>query len=1132
MSQSSNENTKNQMDRLISVYVKSHLEPAGFTDDELELEVRFGTKGVKRITKLDYDNVVRKLISNGYKMQQPTDVTLLRMSPEYIDSRTGQTKISNMRVEMKGDSVIQEYCRNNDLSGIVASAGGRSSSVAFVVKKPVAVDGNMMRPVDVDDWNFRVAMSNEKHYSHASDIVTNTVRTWKDSKKIFRLITRNTLVSPNGLFKVDLSVVRESPRRGRFLQPAYTFQSSGITEMVPKYEVEIEVLGYRFLSITDDMRSPAAVQRALRGVIMTVLSALQQTNYPVSYPEMQGVLVDYMKTIHGSEPDEKKRIASRDFIGPSSYTLSVNNVAPVNPDANIPNIRNGYTVTDKADGERKLMMVGKDGKMYLIDTNMNVQFTGAKTQEKTLFNSILDGEHILHDKSGRFINLYAAFDIYFINKKDVRALPFVAPREVKESEAPSEIVKHYRIPALMEFVQRLQPKGVVSDLPPIRVTVKAFYNADEERSIFQCCAIIMNRVHDGLFEYETDGLIFTPSNLGAGMNSTKDSVKNTKSTWDYSFKWKPIEFNTIDFLVSTKKTDTGVDYVGNVFQQGTEMSVPGPLMQYKTLILRVGFDERKHGYINPCQDIIDDKVPDAGDRDDESGYRPMQFFPTSPYDPEAGICNILLQGPIDNRVLLTEDGDVFGDNTIVEFRYEMNRDNGWRWVPLRVRYDKTAEYLANGRNYGNAYHVANSNWSSIHNPITERMITTGNDIPNELADDDVYYNRVTGDSLTRGLRDFHNLFVKKLLITKAARRGGTIVDLAAGKAGDLPKWIAAKASFVLGVDVAKDNIENRIDGACARYLNYRRKMTAVPDALFVHGDSTANVRSGEALFSEKGKQIVRAVFGQGPKDAGVLGKGVIKQFGKGAKGFDLTTIQFSIHYMFKNQQTCQNIMRNISECTKVGGYFVSTQYDGKTVFNKLRGLKDGQSLSVMEDGRKVWEVTKRYDRDEFPDDSSSVGYAIDVYQETINKVFTEYLVNYNYVVRVMEDYGFVPIDKDEARRMGFRGSTGMFEELFDMMKNEVRRAREDPEMKNEYGMAMDMSAGEKRISFLNRWMIFKKVRDVDAASVARNLMGMSLAEETSIVEQEAKTSEAVAEVAAPGFVPRKLKKRIRLRIVE
>ena len=1130
----SNDNTKAQMGSLIREFVRHHNEVGNYDNrrDSLELEVRFGTRGIKRISKLDYDNIVRKLISNGYTMAQPADITRLRMSPEYIDSRTGQTKISNLRVELSGADTIQQYCNNDDLAAMTGPAdGGR---VNFNVKKPVSVDGQVVKPVDVDDWNFRVALSSEHDYGVQSNIAGNALRTWKDSKKVYRLITRNSFYSPEHLFRVDLSVVRESPKRGRFLQPAYTFQSSGVTDSLPKYEVEIEVLGdglYRYdLAVATDM-----VHKQLRAAIMLVLSGLQQTNYPVSYPEMKGVLSDYMTVVHGEAPDETKRIASRDFIGPSSYTLSVNNVAPVNEDANIPNIRTGYTVTDKADGERKMMLVGKDGKLYMIDTNMNVQFTGAKTQEKTLFNSILDGEHILHDKNGRFINLYAAFDIYFINKKDVRALPFVAPRDVKETEATSELVKRYRLSALVEFVQRLGLKGVVSELPPIKVSVKAFYNADEARSIFQCCAIIMNRVHDGIFEYETDGLIFTPSNLGVGLNSAKDVVKNVKSTWEHSFKWKPIEFNTIDFLVSTKKTATGSEFVGNVFQAGTEMTAPGPITQYKTLILRVGFDERKHGYINPCQDIIDDKVVDVGDRDDESGYRPMQFFPTSPYDPEAGLCNMMLQGPVDNRVMMTEAGEVFGDDTIVEFRYEVGREKQWRWVPLRVRYDKTAEYLANGRNYGNAYHVANSNWKSIHNPITEAMITSGENIPDELADDDVYYNRVTGDSSTRGLRDFHNLFVKQLLITKTAKRGGTIIDLAAGKGGDLPKWIAAKASFVLGIDVSKDNIENRLDGACARYLNYRRKMKAVPDALFAHGDSTANIRSGEALFSEKGKQIVKAVFGQGPKDAGVLGKGVVKQFGKGAKGFDLTTVQFSFHYMFKDQQTCQSIMRNISECTKVGGYFISTQYDGKTVFNKLRGLKEGQALTLMENGRKIWEITKRYDREEFADDSSSVGYAIDVYQETINKVFTEYLVNYNYVVRVMEDYGFVPLDKTEARRLGFRGSTGMFEELFEMMKNEIRRAREDPEMKSEYGMAMDMTAGEKKISFLNRWMIFKKVRDVDAAAVARNLMGMSLGEERSVEKQEEATTAvevATIEESKPAVPPKKLKKRIRLKILE
>lgn len=84
------------------------------------------------------------------------------------------------------------------------------------------------------------------------------------------------------------------------------------------------------------------------------------------------------------------------------------------------------------------------------------------------------------------------------------------------------------------------------------------------------------------------------------------------------------------------------------------------------------------------------------------------------------------------------------------------------WVPLRVRTDKTAEYRSGQKNYGNAYHVANSNWHTIHNPITRQMLTTGKDIPEEVAGDHVYYNRVTasGETTTRGLRDFHNLVVK------------------------------------------------------------------------------------------------------------------------------------------------------------------------------------------------------------------------------------------------------------------------------------------------------------------------------------------------------------------------------------
>ena len=72
----------------------------------------------------------------------------------------------------------------------------------------------------------------------------------------------------------------------------------------------------------------------------------------------------------------------------------------------VPNIRYGYTVTDKADGERKMLIVDESGKIYFIDMNMRIQFTGTITSEKKLFSSLFDGEHIKYDKTGRFINLF------------------------------------------------------------------------------------------------------------------------------------------------------------------------------------------------------------------------------------------------------------------------------------------------------------------------------------------------------------------------------------------------------------------------------------------------------------------------------------------------------------------------------------------------------------------------------------------------------------------------------------------------------------------------------------------------------------------------------------------------------
>ena len=86
------------------------------------------------------------------------------------------------------------------------------------------------------------------------------------------------------------------------------------------------------------------------------------------------------------------------FVGPSSISLELVNIIEKKEDQNAVSIREPYTVTDKADGERKLLFIASNGNMYLINVNMKVEFTGCKTDNKTIFNTIVDGEHVKYDK--------------------------------------------------------------------------------------------------------------------------------------------------------------------------------------------------------------------------------------------------------------------------------------------------------------------------------------------------------------------------------------------------------------------------------------------------------------------------------------------------------------------------------------------------------------------------------------------------------------------------------------------------------------------------------------------------------------------------------------------------------------
>ena len=1120
-------------------------------DGVSELEVKFGTRGVKEITKDDFDNVVKKLLSTGFKIAKSQEYCL-KIQSEFTDIGTGKTKLSNIRTEVYGLSNIQKYCRNDRLEDI---------NYRFVQKMQAKEGSEFIRPVNFDDFNFRLSYQKEKIIPISSSLGQSILSTWIKEKKVFRHINRTTLIHDDFPFHIDISVVKESHRRDGHLIPEYSFQASKTTECEPKYEIEIEMDNH-LVGIGKKMNNAVVVADILRTGIKIILSGLQGTNFPVSYDELAHISRDYYYLLYPNEKPKHKSdrgdkegrgtaseleltdaknitLTPNHFIGPSSYTLQVLNIAPINDDCSIPNIRSNYTVTDKADGMRKMLYICPNGKVYLLNTNMNFEFTGAVCREERAHNTLIDGEHILHNKNGEYINLFAAFDIYFINGRDVRQKAFVitsSSSDKKASEAVGEMLGEYEEEfesesdigegararssqkKSMELREREMPRGsakgnedsrlfllnqiirdmniqsvIPGDNIPIKVAVKKFQVASPDKSIFACANFIISGQKAGTFEYETDGLIFTPCNTGVASNKVGVAGPLHKVTWDMSFKWKPLNQNTIDFLITTKKNKNGTDAVGNIFENGIDTMKSEQLQQYKTIILRVGYDERKHGYINPCAAVIDDKLPHAGDVDTGEGYKPVPFYPTNPYDPEASICNIPLRED-QNGVLqmFTSQDEIFDDETIVEFSYDATRPKYWRWVAERVRYDKTAEYKRGIKNYGNAYHVANSNWYSIHNPVTLEMITTGQNIPDELADDDVYYNKTSGDNKTRSMRDFHNLFVKKMLITKVAAKGNTLIDYAVGKAGDFPKWIDAKLSFVFGIDLSKDNIENRLDGACARFLNYRKKFYSMPYALFVNGNSGVNIKSGDAMFTEKGKEIVRALFNDGPKDASILGAGVYRQYGKAVDGFNISSCQFALHYFFENIEKLNQFLKNVSECTKVDGYFIGSCYDGATMFQALRSVEKGKSIGLTVDGEKIWEVTKEYSQTTYDPDISCVGYAIDVYQDSINKTIKEYLVNFTYFTELMRGYGFELLKRDEAVKLGIPNSSGMFSELFTVMESEIQQ---DARQKSRYGSAPMMTAKEKQISFYNRYFVFKKIASVDVEDVFGSVTGVRVFQE-------------------------------------
>jgi hypothetical protein len=483
---------------------------------------------------------------------------------------------------------------------------------------------------------------------------------WTEYKKTFRFIKRYRFSHSELPVSIDLSIVKTNRKRGNVSIPTFTLQQSFVLENPDSYEIEIELNNDR---IKSSKLSRDTILSSLRKVTHYILCGLQGTNYPISYREQDHVLKSYLNLIYSEKtaPYDGIEVRSSDFFGPSSVTLQVEQLLSVTKD----NVLTNYSVTDKADGDRKMLYIcphveNGSAHLYLIDMNMNVSFTGKTTLNKELYNTLVDGEHILYDKTGVFINHYMAFDIYFTNEKkednntvktelvSVRKYPFVKAKNsinVSTIISTNEVVaessrKKYRYSLLKERIKELNLNLLSGNSCHFIVNVKDFYS---EESIFDSCSKVLNS--SAYLLYNTDGLIFTPCHLSIPIHPAKNKFK---VTWEQSFKWKPAHYNTIDFFVKTLRDKTGQEIMKTNFQGGQDLSDIDVDSPYKIIELRCGVDKNNPRHKNPFNEVLNLLTKKSEDmvkrgENNEDSYTAERFQPTDPFDPFAYICYIELQ---------------------------------------------------------------------------------------------------------------------------------------------------------------------------------------------------------------------------------------------------------------------------------------------------------------------------------------------------------------------------------------------------------------------------------------------------------------------------------------------------------
>jgi ribA/ribD-fused uncharacterized protein len=821
-----------------------------------------------------------------------------------------------LRVVVSGPENIHKVCTTGSFRGVPLIVERKRKY--FDVVTAVSGKSDM---IDLPEYNMKFTLRHEEHLRR--DFSGSPM----DPSSHVRILNRRSWTSLDGTVRYDFAMVKSKTRQTK------TFQD--ILKQTPTYELELEVI--------DRKPSDTEMVASILNYIKPVLEAYQGSEFLLTASDTERYRLEF----------EAARIP---FINPVS--MERRHLRADRPHS----ILTGYTVTNKADGERCFLVVMRDKRVLRVTPSQVITWTGLMATNDAHVGDTLDGEY-LADR-----NMFCIFDVYAYRGRDTRRLPLMITDE--------DVTPTSRLGCAHAFVSDLSKDFIAQPCQkPLRVMTKLFL-AGDGASMEEAIRTIL----DTKFEYATDGLVFTPRmSPVAPMNERRGNV------WTTVYKWKPASHNTIDFLLKIKAGQSYDVTVGRSVVKGTlyVSRSPGDI-------------------IHPCETITGEYVepqlsPEMRVLSQTRDRLPSPFQPGVPRSPDAHVVMIPVN---EHGIPIDQDGNRIDDNTIIECAYDTDTA---RWTVVRTRHDKTHQYRVLGKpQFGNDINVAEAIWTNIHVPITEPMLRTLSSVPpDDTFEDDLYYrdNLDARDRILQDVYGFHNR-IKDDLYRSSIKSGDTLLELGVGRAGDLLKWTRSKPSLLVGIDTSMPNLVSTRQGACIRYIKYKQQHPTefLPPALFIQGDMTEPLEESENRYA-------KILMGKEPANTPYLEKF------SNLKEFNVISCQFAIHYACESEAKFKAFVKNLVDHGK--GIFFGTCMDGASVYALLMGKTShtfradtgtGTNAGAGYESQVFGEFVKDYDDGEGW--TEEFGQAISVHLESFEKPQREYLVPFAKMTEILAEAGY------------------------------------------------------------------------------------------------------------------------------